>query len=721
MRQIKPTVAILLSGLLLVASAQQPAQQANAPLPPPKTFKFEASAQLVVINVSAKDKNGKPIQDLRASDFTVTEDGKPQEIKVFEYQRLEEEAAPQLQPRPAAPAKQPDVNAIPTSTAPSVAAAVKSTISPAKPGEVRYRDRRLMVLYFDFQGMQTDDQIRAQEGAVKFIKTQMTPSDMVAVMSYTGELKVLLDFTNDRDALKKVIDGLVVGEASEMSNTVSDDSSSDTGAAYTADDSEFNIFNTDRQLSALEAAVKMLASLSEKKALVYFSGGVTRNGADNDAQLRSTINAAIRSNVSVYTVDSRGLVATAPMGNASSASTGGQAMFSGAATRAAASSLSGSQDTLFAIAADTGGKAFQDSNDLALGIVQAQKDIASYYILGYYSNDSKMDGKYRKIKVQINNNLTAKLDYRSGYFAGKEFKKFNASDRERQLEEALMLGDPVTDLAIALETDYFRLARDRYYVPVTIKIPGSDIVLAKRGGAETTRLDFIGQIRDSNGKLSATVRDYITVKLKSDSASQLAKKTIAYDAGFTLMPGKYTIKFLARDNETGKMGTFETSFLVPNLTADNKLLPISSVILSNQREKLEAAIGGAGPGRRLLNASPLVQGGEKLVPSVTRVFRKDQEMFVFLEAYEPTSETTQPLIATLSFYRGKVKAFESAPLQISDGLNPMTKAVALRFSVPLSKLEVGRYTCQVTVLNPSAQRFAFWRSPMTLLPPATAE
>jgi hypothetical protein len=114
-----------------------------------------------------------------------------------------------------------------------------------------------------------------------------------------------------------------------------------------------------------------------------------------------------------------------------------------------------------------------------------------------------------------------------------------------------------------------------------------------------------------------------------------------------------------------------------------------------------------------------VQNGEKLIPSVTRVFRKDQQMFVFLEAYEPAADKTQPVVATLTFYRGdtrKVKAFESAPVQVTDGLNPSTKGVPVRFSVPLATLEPGKYVCQVTVLEPSVQRFAVSRAQMWLLP-----
>jgi VWFA-related protein len=718
---MKKLIAATFLVWMLAAFAQQrpaqPIQQPNAPLQK-GSYKFEATTQLVIVNVSAKDKSGNPVEGLKATDFTVTEDGKPQQVKVFEYQRLEETAAPELVAKPVAPAATP---AAPP--APVVAPAVQTTIAPARPGEIKYKDRRLLVLYFDFQGMPPDDQIRVQGNALKFIKTQMTPSDLVAIMTYAGELKLLTDFTDDRDAVTKIVAKLVVGEGSEMGNTVSDDSTEDTSAAFTADDSEFNIFNTDRQLSSLEGAVKMLATLPEAKALIYFGSGVQRNGIDNDAQLRATINAALRSNVKFYPVDARGLVASAPMGNANMGNTGGggggrggAGGFGGGASSARQGNLQSSQDTLYALANDTGGKLFVDSNDLSAGIVQAQKDISSYYILGYYTTNAALDGKYRRIKVAIANNQIAKLDYRSGYFASKEFKQFNSSDRERQLQEALTLGDPITDLSIALETDYFRMASDRYYVPISVKLPGSDLELAKHGNAESTRLDFIGEIRDAKNAITGTVRDFITVTLKGETAAQLAKRTVAYDVGFVLQPGTYTVKFLTRENQTGKMGTFQAKFVVPDLSADVKYLPISSVILSNQREKMTNAIGGAGMNMRMFNFNPLVEGGQKLIASVTRVFRKDQEMYVFLQAYEPTATTTQPVVASLTFYRGRVKAFESEPLQITDGLNPNTKAVPIRFSIPLAKLEPGRYICQVSVLEPSAQRFAFWRAPVVLLP-----
>jgi hypothetical protein len=279
-----------------------------------------------------------------------------------------------------------------------------------------------------------------------------------------------------------------------------------------------------------------------------------------------------------------------------------------------------------------------------------------------------------------------------------------------------MLGDPVTDLTLALEINYFRQAHDRYFVPVSVKIPGSDLELAKKGGAESTRLDFIGEVKDAKGVIHANVRDEITVKLKGENVGQLSARNLEYDTGFTLQPGTYTLKFLARENETGKIGTFETRFVIPNLTRDQPYLPISSVVLSNQQESLQSAIASAEKNKKLLAANPLVHGNQKLVPSVTRVFRKDQDLLVYLEAYQPEAGSTEFLVANVSFYRGKNKAFETEPLPISEGLNPKSKAVPVSLSIPLARLQPGRYTCQVNVLQPSARKFAVWRSPIVLLP-----
>ena len=197
----------------------------------------------------------------------------------------------------------------------------------------------------------------------------MTPSDLMAIMTFSSELKVLQDFTDDRDALAKVIKGLTIGEGSDLAvdGSTGADNEEDTGAAYTADDTEFNIFNTDRKLAALESAARMLGVAPRKEGAGLFRQRQSRKtGVDNEAQLRATINAAIRTNVAFYPIDARGLVAAAPLGDATKGSPGGSGhvrrQFGPRRSRPA---FQGQQETLYTLAADTGGKALLDNNDLA--------------------------------------------------------------------------------------------------------------------------------------------------------------------------------------------------------------------------------------------------------------------------------------------------------------------------------------------------------------------
>jgi VWFA-related protein len=561
--------------------------------------------------------------------------------------------------------------------------------------------------------------LRAFAAAEKFIRTQMTPADLVAILMYAGgAVQVLEDFTADRDRLLSTIGTLTVGEDENAIDTA-DAASSDKGTAFGQDDSEFNVFSTDRQLSALQTAATMLSQLNEKKALIYFASGLKLNGLNNQAQLHSTINAAVRAGVAFYPADARGLVAMAPMGDATKGSPGGIQMYNGGAAMAMVSGLQRSQDTLYSLGADTGGKALLDFNDLSMGVVQAQKAFSSYYIVGYYTSNANLDGKFRRIKMSLREGLQASLDYRQGYYAGKTFGKFTTAEKERQLEDALMLGDPVTDLTIALETGYFQLNRAEYFVPVEVKIPGSELALARKGGAEHTVIDFIGEVKDDFGTTVQNVRDKVDAKLSGQTVAELAKRPLAYDTGFTLLPGKYKMKMLARDAETGRIGTYETSFVIPNLNKEDKRIPISSVVLSSQRNDRREALYNATKDKEKAqnqqSANPLIQDGMQLVPSVTRVFNTSKDMYVYLQAYEPNAETWRPLVAFVTFYRGQTKAFESAPLAVTEGLSNRLKTVPLQFNFALSKLPPGEYNCQITVLDPEGQKAAFWSAPVMLI------
>jgi VWFA-related protein len=692
-----------LTFLTFVSFVGAPQATAQATQQAPPTFK--TATRLIVQTVSVKDKEGRAIEGLTAKDFVVTEDGEPQTISFVEFQRLPDRRS---QPRPSDAAQSPRPPVVP----PAPPSAQGQIVRPP-PGDTRYRDRRLLVLYFDLTAMPPADQARGYGAAQKFIETQMQPSDLLAIMTFGGgAVRVKQDFTDDRAQLREVMRTLIFGDDKD-GDGIPDNT--DIGTAFGQDDAEFSILNTDRQLSALQTAAAMLRGLPEQKSLIYFASGLRLNGVDNQAQLRATTNAAIRANVSLHPIDARGLVAQPPLGDATRPSPGGIGMFSGQLAQTAITGFQRSQDTLFALAKDTGGRAMFDYNDLAQGIVQAAESVTSYYMLGYHSTHPANDGRFRRVRVALAGGLAGELAFRPGYFADKELGKFTAADNERQLEDALMLENPVTEITIAMELNYFQLNSAEYFVPVAVKIPGRELALARRHGAQRTVIDFIGEVKDDYGITVQNVRDKLDIRLSDETAGQLAKRPVQYETGFTLLPGKYVIKILARDAETGRIGTYQTSFAVPNLNRETERVPISTVVLSSQRVPLGDAIYAVKQKTDAEAANPLVYGGQKLIPSVTRVFR-GRDLYVFVQAYQRGQTSTRPLVAFVSFYRGDVKAFETTPLAVSEGLDPKTKAVPLRFSVPLESLTPGRYDCQMTLLDATAQKVAFWRAPIVVVP-----
>ncbi len=343
---------------------------------------FTANSNLVIVDISVKDKAGKPVEGLTQNDFTVLEDGKPQKVTVFEYQRL----TMVTEPPPALTLD--DQLKLPDDP--------KTTITSSTPGHIQFHDKRLLVFFFDFSSMGIPEQLRAQDASMDYLKTKITKDDMVAAMIFTGTGApvVLTDFTHDdRDVLATVIKGLPIGEATDLNGLADtgDVNNEDTGAAFVADETEFNIFNTDQKLAAIEQAAKMLSSFPEKKALVYFSAGVSKTGVDNQAQLEASINAAVKANLAIYPVDARvcagGLMADPPGGGASKAAASrGTGIFNGSAYNSQRSQINDSQETLFTRwPKRLAEKAFLDSNDIEAGITQAQEGMSSYYLLGYYS------------------------------------------------------------------------------------------------------------------------------------------------------------------------------------------------------------------------------------------------------------------------------------------------------------------------------------------------
>jgi VWFA-related protein len=728
--------AIACAGLLLQFGAPLSAQQAQ-PQPPaeaqaqtkPPASPIRVTSELVLANVVVRDKKGNLVRDLKEEDFTLFEDGKKQQISTFDFENVD-----QLE---TAGGAEKTVTGEAAETA-GPAGVLKKSDAPV----MNARDRRVIVLYFDFSAMEPDQIDRCVDSAKKYINGQMRPADIVALVSLSTNMRVDLDFTDDKTKILSVLSSYSSGsgEGFAMGDTGSAEGAAETGGSFTPDDTDYNTFSADWKLLALQSTMQALGKIEQKKSLIYFSNGISQTGTDNQSALRAATAAAVKNNVSIYPVDVRGLQAFPPGGEAQNASLHGQSAYNGAAVLNDLSGNAASQETLSTLAADTGGKAFFDSNDFSGVFTQVQKDSSAYYVLGFTSTNPLKDGHYRRLKVVVNR-ADVKLEFRPGYYAGRDYQHLNRADREAQLEDELAAELPQTDVPLYAGTAYFRQDDSHYYLAVSLVVPGSQIPFVQEKDKDNATIDIIGEVRlGEKGRVPVgQLRD--TVRLAVDSAQQVRRKNVQYNTGFVLAPGNYHLKFIVRENQTGRMGSFETDVQVPDLR--KVPLRMSSVVLSSLRAPVTSA-----PKKKGTN--PLIQDQTQLVPNVTHVFTRDQHLYLQYEIYDPargkvavaaraaaarsgggvtaaaggdeakaapqSKETRESIhvLTSIEFLQGNVKVYESKQVAATEVTAPDRKAVVFQIDLPLQSLKPGLYVCQVNVIDDVAGNFAFPRWPILI-------
>ena len=659
-------------------------------------FLFKINGELVLTNVVARDaKTGELVRGLKQSDFTIYENGKQQQISTFDFESVEM----------ATPLNEATISGLARGSSGKAAVV-------ARPEDLR--NHRLIVMFFDLTSMQPEDLDRSVAAAQDFLRTKMQPADLVALVSLGDTLTVDQDFTADKNALVKrvaVYNG-TEGQGFQQGANANTNQVEDT-TGYTPDESEYNDLNTDRELFALRAVAKSLEKIAEKKSLLYFSGGISRDGIENQASLRSAINAAVRANLAIYSVDTRGLQAISPLGDASTGSLRGTGAYNGGALLNNMNANFATQEVIATLSSDTGGKAFFDSNDFAPAFAQVQSDTSAYYAIGFHSSNPARDGRYRKLTIKINR-PGVKLEYRPGYYAPADFKHSGHEDRERELEEQLASDLPATDMAVYLDALYFRLDENRFFVPVSLIVPGSQIPFVKGGDKDKATLDIIGEVIDEAKRPIGHARE--TVKLNLDPSLQARQKNIQYTTSFNLPPGKYRLKFVVRENQTGRMGSFEAEITLPEMK--KAPLKMSSIVLASMRQ----------PSKK---ESPLIRDGQEYVPNISHVFRQDQHLYLLYEIYSPAREKpaeNQPkgvkpgisLLSSLELIQGSTKVYETPIVQAKAVNVEGRDAVAIELDVPLSGLRPGPYICQLNVIDDAQGSFAFPRFAVLVKEPAAA-
>lgn len=716
--QLRRKLASLLTAAALFLQVSAPLFAQQPPQTPASAPRIEVTTELVLVNVVARDKRGNLVQDLKKEDFTLFEDGKKQNISTFDFENVEQQAA---------------AGAAETTVSGVAGPGTLLRADKKTPPSLEARDRRLILLFFDFSAMDPEQIDRSVDAAKKFIQTKIQPADLIALVSLATNMRVDLDFTDDKTKLLAALTAYSTGEGQgfDSGTTGSSEGAAESSGSFTADDTDFNTFSADRKLLALQSLMQSLGKLPQKKSLVLFSNGITQSGLDNQSALRAATAAAVKANVSIYSLDIRGLQAFPPGGEAQSASLHGQSAYSGASVLNDLNSNAASQDTLATLSSDTGGKAFFDSNDFSGVFSQVQKDSSIYYVLGFTSNNPLKDGRFRRLRVQVNR-ADLKLDFRAGYYAGRDFEHLNRADREQQLEDELATQLSRVDVPLFAGSAFFRQDDSHYYLSVSLVIPGSQIPFVTEKEKDNATIDIIGAVLDGGKLTVGRLRD--TVKLAVDSTRQVRRKNVQYNTGFVLSPGSYHLKFVVRENQTGRIGSFETDVQIPDLRKTP--LKMSSVVLSSLRTPSTSKKG---------TPNPLIRDQMELVPNITHVFAPDQHLYLQYEVYDaakgknpapaPANGATAAakdappakaprdsvrVLTSIEFLQGGAKIYESKPVVASEVTAPERKAIVFQIDLPLQSLKPGLYVCQVNVIDDVAGSLSFPRFPVLIREPAPA-
>ncbi|MEQ1758204.1 MAG: VWA domain-containing protein [Vicinamibacterales bacterium] len=606
---------------------------AQAPAQPPV---FRVSRDVVSLDVIVRDRAGNVVRDLTEADFEVREEGRAQELLTVTFQEVTGSATAAgevrlLQrlglPSPASPAQ----------------ASATSDLS----------GRRLVMLLFDLSAMEPEEVERGVRAALRYVDTQMSDTDLVAIASLTWQLTVLSDFTADRDTVRRVLQGLApvdvrTGDPSASTPTEAQPDAEPGGAAVVA---------TDARLRALRLLAEALSPVAQKKALLYFTAGLGNGAQDTPAELRAATTAASRANLAIYPVDTRGLQAVIPNGPARIASRGGEGLFSGSDLNEQFGELTASQDMLASMASSTGGRLFSGANDVSEAFTRMQRDTAAYYLLGYSSSNTTRDGRFRRVQVRVRRD-GLRVESRAGYYAERDFDSLNRIEREAQLEEYLTAPAGSSTLTLAASPGPFLGAPGGLTVPFTIANAGIP-AFADRD----VQVDVLAVVQDEQGRSVARLRDTATVRKTAPEAPP----GLIYTSAVVLPPGRFTLTAVMRENLSGQIGQAQVQVLVP---------------LSDEGFEIQGMVLSSG------------------------TLAVDAMVFDSLA----TAGTPRSYIVGLQIFRNGITVMDVEMREKSRTTYVLGTIVELELPSGLGTLTSGSYTCQMTAVDPTTGRFSFTRS-----------
>jgi VWFA-related protein len=668
---------------------------------------IKVTSNLVSLDVIVKDKKGKPVTDLKAEDFTVSENGVPQKITFFD------------------------------STLTSLGVTGQSTDAVAstdqKPQRPTGFPRNIIALVLDGQSTELANLKHVRDGMLKYIRERITDNDSVALFSISGGLQLLQPFTHDKGALiaavEKASDSSIVSKTSEargiseninaLRDKISAGPPGDTvasspaaGAAgsamaekmmaqrmleeYIQFRSALSTQQTRPVLAALAAIAEGLRSVPGKKTLVMFSQGFVATEA-LDWQVQSTIDIANRANVAVYIIDSTGLTGGAPTSGALVASSplagiSGELGMEQRRRAAAGESvfdisrqegLNRQQDLLYRISEDTGGHFLKNTNDIGAGLERIDTEIRSRYTIAYRSTDPNFDGSFRKVKIEVRRADTNVLA-RSGYYAIPPSQIVPMSPDDRKLLANFAGMEANSTLPLSLELNSFRSRDGFYIVPLSFEVDPGVVQFDRKGDKQRLQLDVLGVVRaEGDDKILSRLGGNFDVALSPQQYESISHDKIFYRQDIQLYAGSYTVDLIVKDRLSGKVAAKRVKLELPT---DDASFWTTDAVLSRHADPFK------GPSR---NGDVFTEGSVQIRPSPSREFHSTDNLIVFLQLYNAavSRDTGTPLVrVTVTLMKDGKQVTRPIDYQLTETANDPIPHLTLARYIKLTGLSAGKYS-----------------------------
>lgn len=663
---------------------------------------LKIGTQLIQTGVAVFDKKGQFVTNLKQEDFQLSVDGKPASISLFE-ESTQKNA----------------VNQTSTKDSDAGSPTFQSNFSRSANG------RNIIFVVDDFH-LSFDSNYRTKKLISKFIDQEMSVADTVAIVSPSGKIGFLQQFTSDKTVLRAAVERLVFSH-DRSAKDYSDPPMSEYEAQLISrfDQEVTDIFarleiknspGLDIEIAreivrsrarsillqaaiisrgtyaTLQQVVRNSAPLPGRKIVYFISDGFLLDTANSDSsyQMQRITDAAARANAVIYSFDAKGLEAGFPDGTSKS-------------YRVQSGERFELQDGLSLLADKTGGRFIRNTNDLQTGLKNSLEEASQFYLLAWEpATENEKPEKFRKIEVSIKNRPDLKVRVQSGYLNGNlksSVEKQNETKNERgkknqatlpiadqQLSRAVSSQISANQLSTSLTLNHLDVAGQGAALIAVMQIKGDALEFVPQGDKAAANVDIVGVVYNSDGKREGYFRQLLTTEGKASQLAESKPSNIGYNYQLKLKPGLYQMRVAARDAKSGRVGSANQWITIPDLS--NRKLALSSLILSEQKTEKQ----------KDSEKNAVAEVGELKFPiSADRRFLQTSRLRYLVFIYNAAQKSNQPDVNI------QTKVFHGKETVLTSAVNPITatgqdfQRLPYIAEFPLDTFLPGQYELEVSV------------------------